>query len=333
MTNQLIKLDAPELSVIEGSKAEQIRATFAPMADMLSKFEEAFNSVVESAKQEIDKPLTKRAKELRIRIAKVRIETEKVRKAQKEEYLRAGKAIDGVSNVLKWAVSDKEAKLQEIEKHFEIQEQKRLEALQEERARELSKYVEDSHERKLSDMDEEVWAAYLNTKKQEHQDRIKAEQEAEKERIRKEEEARKEQERIRKENELLKKQIEERQKKEAEERAKREAIEAKERAEREAREKAEREAYEAKIRQEKEEKARITAQLKAKEEAERKAKEEAEAKEQAELAKGDDDKIKDLLEDLRAIYTKYVFKAKKNADKFETVKSKLQEAATIFKGE
>jgi len=178
----LVKLDAPELQVIEKSKAEAIRATFEPMVSMLQEFEDAYNSIITTSKKEITEELTNAARRLRLDIGKVRIEAEKLRKEQKEEYLRAGKAIDAVNNILKWAVTDKENRLKKIEDYFEIQEQLRLEKLQADRAEKLSKYVEDAGERNLASMDEDVWKAYFSTKKQEYEDRIAAEKKAEEER-------------------------------------------------------------------------------------------------------------------------------------------------------
>lgn len=183
MKNEIMKLDTPELQVIEKSKAEKIKATFEPMAKMLLEFEKAFKEVTLEAEKEITKDVTIKAKRLRIDIGKVRTNTEKVRIAEKEEYLRAGKAIDGVSNILKWAVIDKENELKEIENHFEIQEQKRLEKLQTERVGKLLKYVEDAEDRNLSGMDKDVWQAYFTTKKKEYDDRIVAEKQAEIDRI------------------------------------------------------------------------------------------------------------------------------------------------------
>lgn len=315
----LIKIDAPELGAIEKSKAETIRKTFEPMVRMLSNFEENYNIVLAESKKEITEELTGKAKRLRIDIGKVRIETEKLRKEQKEEYLRAGKAIDGVSNILKWAVTDKENKLKEIEDHFEIQERKRLEELQKSRAEKLSKYVEDAFERNLSDMDEDVWNAYFQTKKKEYGDRIEAEKKAEKERVAREKAEAEERERIRKENERLRKEADEREraaKIEAEKRAKEEA-------KRKEKEIAERKEYEAKLQKEREERERIEreerqkrekleAELKAKAEAEKKAKEEEETRIQSELNKGDADKVKDLINDLETLKNKYSFKSKKN---------------------
>jgi len=261
MKKEIVKFNAPELQSIEASRADQIRATFEPMAEMLSEFEDAFNKVVAESETEVTEEVTARAKRLRIDIGKVRIATEKIRKDQKDEYLRAGKAIDGVSNILKWAITDKEDKLKEIEQHFVIKERERLERLQVERAELLSKYVEDAGDRNLCDMEEDVWDAYYKTKKQDHIDRIAAEKKAEKERIR-----------IRKENAELKKQAEEREAKAKAEAAKR----AKEEAERLAEEAAEREVLETKARKERE---ALEIKLKQQEEAaetERKAREAAE---------------------------------------------------------
>ena len=183
MKNEVIKFDAPELQGVEASKADQIKATFQPMAEMLKGFEVDFKEVIAAANKEVTAEVTVKAKELRIKISKVRIEADKIRKAQKEEYLRAGKAIDGVNNILKWAVMEKEDRLKKVENYFIEHEQKRLDQLQAERVEELSKYVDDAEERSLSNMDSEVWAAFLGAKKKEHEDRIAAEKKAEAERL------------------------------------------------------------------------------------------------------------------------------------------------------
>ena len=364
MTKEIAILDAPELQSIEKSKAEQIKKTFEPMVQMLKEFEEAYNSVITEANEEITKEVTNKAKRLRIDIGKVRIETEKIRKDQKEEYLRAGKAIDGVSNILKWAVTDKENKLKEIENFFEIQEQKRLEALQLERAEKLSKYIEDAHERNLSIMEEDVWNVYFQSKKKEYEDRLEAEKQAELDRIEKERldnleqkrkleiapylqflneskdfrnlsekdytkilkdckqakiEYDKEQEKIRLENERLKKEAEAKEKQRLVEEKTRKEKEEVERKIREEKERKERETYEAKLKAEREEKERIEKELKAKQEDELKAKQEEEARLQAELNKGDADKVKDLLSDLESLKTKYSFKSAKNQKMYKDV--------------
>ncbi|KKK84878.1 hypothetical protein LCGC14_2778880, partial [marine sediment metagenome] len=85
MSKALVKFDAPELKVIESSKAEQIKAVFVPMAEMLAEFEERFEGVVAESQKGITKDVCGRAKVLRIAISKVRIAAEKARKEHKEE--------------------------------------------------------------------------------------------------------------------------------------------------------------------------------------------------------------------------------------------------------
>ena len=100
MTTSL-ELAAPELEVIEPSKALAIKETFSPMVEMLEGFELKYNNLINDSEIEITKDVSKQAKRIRLDIAKIRIHADKVRKENKEEYLRATKAIDGVFNILK----------------------------------------------------------------------------------------------------------------------------------------------------------------------------------------------------------------------------------------
>ena len=274
--SNIVTIDITEFK-IEPSKATQIKATFEPMVQMLETFEQKYNEVLESASNGITPQVSASAKRLRLDIAKVRIDAEKARKEMKDEYLRAGQAIDGANNILKWAVTDRENKLKEIEEHAERMEAERIAKLQAERVEMLSPFVPDAEARNLSGMDEDVWNAYLNTKKQEHQDRIDAEKKAEQERIAREQSEAEERERQRAENERLKAEAEAREKE-------LQAVQAKLKAEAEAREK-ELQAVQAKLKAEAEERERIQAEADRKErdrlaqiEAEAKAKSEAEHK-------------------------------------------------------
>lgn len=227
MNNKIILLDAPELKSIEQSKAEQIKAIFAPMTEMLASFEVAYSNVCEEAATGITEFVMAKAKRLRLDIAKIRIAAEKARKEQKEEYLRAGKAIDGVNNILKWAVEEKELKLKEIEDYFENLERQRKAELQTKRVEILSEYVQDASDRDLSSMDDDVWTAYLAAKKKEHEDRIAAEKQAQIDREAKEKTEAEERERIKAENERLRKEAAELAAKAEKERREREEAEAK----------------------------------------------------------------------------------------------------------
>lgn len=305
---QVVKFEAPELNAIEPSKAQQIKATFEPMAEMLSQFEEAYNEITQEAQLGITSEVTAKAKRLRLDIGKVRIETGK-RKDKAKEYLKLeDKAIMGVHNILVYAVKEKEDKLKEIETYFETQERLRLEALQAERAERLSKYVEDANERDLAKFADDEFEALFQMKKREHEEHLEAMRLAEEERIAKEKAEAEERERMRLENERLRKEAEER---EAQAQAERLAREEKERKEREA--------YEAKLRAEREEKERIQRELEQRAEAERLAKEQEEARIQAELSKGDSDKVSDLISDLQSLKTKYTFESDSNKKMYADV--------------
>ena len=70
----LLKIDAPELKGLEQSKAEKIKKTFEPMAEMLTSFEKSYNDLINEAEKEITEQITVKAKRLRLDIGKVRIE-------------------------------------------------------------------------------------------------------------------------------------------------------------------------------------------------------------------------------------------------------------------
>ena len=256
-----------ELSGLDESKAKQIEAVFAPMVEMLKGFEAAYDEI---AALEISPDKCKKAKRLRLDIAQVRIQADQVRKVQKEEYLRAGNAIQGVYNILKFAVADKEEKLKGMETHYERIEAEKKIRLSSERQAELSKYDIDGEFIDLGSMSDSVWTNYLAGVKANYEAIIAAEKKAEEERIEAERKEAEEREKMRLENERLKKEAVKAaklkaatEKKAAEER---EIQEAKIRKEREAREKVERELAEKKAA---EERAFLEAEQKASEEATR----------------------------------------------------------------
>jgi len=189
-SKEIVILDGkkvPELQAVGESKALRIKKAFEPMTKMLGGFEDAFNEVISEAESgEITPELMAKAKRLRLDIGKIRIKTGKLKDKEKQEARRESKAIQGVHNILVWAVKDKEDKLKEIEKHYERIEEQRIEQLQSERVEALSPYVEDAEERRLGDMDTDVWEAYFNGKKQQYLDRVEAERIAEEERKEKE---------------------------------------------------------------------------------------------------------------------------------------------------
>lgn len=317
----LILFSAPELDKIEPSRAEAIRKTFEPMVVMLGEFEEAYNSVMAQAAEGITGQVMTEAKAVRLAIAKVRIENEALRKEQKEEYLRGGKAIDAASNILKWAVVEKEKKLKAIEDHFAIEAQKRLEELEEKRTKELAPFVGVVTE-ELGGMSEDVWQAYLSKKKKDYNDLKEAEAKAEADRVKKEKADAAEREKLRKQNEKL---LKEKKERDAKTKAEREKLLAKERAtQAKLREKHKAEADKRKAAEAKKKEAE--AELKAAQKKERERLEEIERQKEIDLRKGDAAKVKDLVADLVMVGDKYTFKSKKNRRMYKRVRTILQSA-------
>lgn len=299
---------------IEPSRAAQIKQVFEPMVKTLEEFEVRYNEVVKMSEAEISKETCNAARRLRLDIAKVRINTEKARKIEKEEYLRAGKAIDGVANILKFAVVEKEEKLEKIEKHFEIEEQKRKEKLAEKRTAELAEF-ECFNVPCLGEMADEVYNNFITGARSNYLAKKEAEKKAEDERITKEKAEAEEREKIRLENERLKKEAKEREAKIAEEKRlaeiekqKQEEALRQERAKAEAERKAleekariEREKAEAEARKLKAEQAKLYAEMQAKADAERVEKEKKIAAEKKAKRAPDKEKLKALSEKIKGI--------------------------------
>lgn len=275
--NDLV-LNASQYGVSQ-SRAKQIEEIFIPMIDMIKEFEKGYDKIIEDKEQKgITVELTQAAKAVRLKIAKVRIETEKIRKREKEEYLRGGKAIDGVANILKFAVTEKEKKLKDIETHFERIEQERLAGIQAQREQELLAFgVEVNID--IASMPDEVWLKYKDGYKLAYEEKKKEEERIEAARIKAEKEAEEEHKRIAEENERLKREAAEREQREKKEREKtekeRQKLEEKLRKERE--QQAKKEAAE-KEQKRKEEEERDRVLQKEREEKERLAKELAEKK-------------------------------------------------------
>ncbi|MDA3957338.1 hypothetical protein [Oceanispirochaeta sp.] len=283
-----------ELKDLTPEKSAQIKAVFFPMVKMLERFEEKYNQVVAMDPGE---ETSKIAKRLRLDIGKIRTEADKARKKEKDKYLRAGNAIQGVYNVLKDAVTDKEEKLKEIETHYERIEAERIRVLQEERQEILYQYNPDHPFIDLGSMPSEVWNNFILGTKAAYDAKLEAERKAEADRLAAIEAERIENERIRLENEQLRKEAEER-----------EALRAKEEAARIKKEKAtqekidaENKAHDEALRKEREarEKLEAEASFKRAEEDERlraeearKAKEESDQRESARKAANAPDKEK-----------------------------------------
>ena len=251
---------------LESSQVSNIDEAFAPKTKERELLSKVYGQIIE---KDITPEVASEARDLRLKAVKIKSGIASVHKTQKQFALAFGRYCDAWKNKETEPVQQMIDSLLEIEKFEEIREQKRIDELQAKRVTELLPYLDDAASKNLYLMEEDVWQAYLETKKKECEARLAAERKARAEEIERELELEKERERLAAENAKL---------------------QAEARAAEQARKKAE-------------------AIVKAKEDSERKAQEELERKRQAELSKGDADKLIDLMRDLDALKGKYTFES------------------------
>jgi len=324
MQKQLVVIDPKEFG-LEESKAHEIASQFKPMLDKMIELEKEFNEIVALPIE--DKATSAKAKELRLKYVKVRTGTAEIHKKQKAFYLAGGKFVDGWKNAQLFASQGIEEKLESIEKHFENMEIQRVNNLRDERIKLLEPYnVENLSSLGLGIMSEQVWLNFLQGTKANHEAKIEAEKKAEELRIEMERVAEEKRQEMIAENKRLREEAEAKEKELAKER---EANEAKLKEEQEKarieREEAEKEAKRIRAEQdvilekERQERIRIEKELEEKKAEQERLAKEAEEKAEAELSKGDSEKIKDLLADLKHLKEKYVFKSAKSNKMYSEV--------------
>lgn len=179
---EIKKIEAKEFG-LEQKQVTDVDLAFAAKQEEIKIINDVYAEII---KKDINKEVANEARKLRLRAVEVKTGIAKIHKSQKAFALAFGRYCDAWKNKETEPIQQIIDNLVQIEKFEEIQEKKRLEKLQNERAEMLSPYAEDAHDRTLSGMDEDVWQAYFALKKKEHEDRIEAEKKAEQERIEKE---------------------------------------------------------------------------------------------------------------------------------------------------
>lgn len=192
---------------MQRTDAENLEAVFLPMIETLKSFDVEYNALAEEAGCEITETICKKAKVLRLKIAKVRIATEKARLNKKEHITRAGKAVDGFANIVKNEVIEKEQTLAKVEKHYENLELERIAELEQSRLAELDQY-EIPAPTNIGNMDQATYDIYISGVKSQHEAKLLAEEKAEAARIENERAETERRDRIQKENARLKKEAE-----------------------------------------------------------------------------------------------------------------------------
>ena len=152
MTQEMIKSEDYGL---EKSKANELTAGLKIVKAERKLLVEEFETVSKLELTEENIPIFKK---LRLAIVQNRTQgINKWHKTNKEFFLTGGKFVDAIKRKEILINEQMEEKLMDAEKHFENLEIKRLKDLQESREEEITRYLEDAHERDLSGMQDDVW--------------------------------------------------------------------------------------------------------------------------------------------------------------------------------
>lgn len=132
-TNLMQQLDVQTKELAQ-EQIQILGEAFIPVLDTWDKLQENYTDIIsKSCTTDVTPALSKAAKAVRLKMAKVRTTTEKIRKQQKAESLRTITAIDGLARFIKNQLQPLEEKLKEVENYEEIQEQQKVATLQTER--------------------------------------------------------------------------------------------------------------------------------------------------------------------------------------------------------
>lgn len=282
-------------SGLEKTQGDVILANFTSFVKEFNELEAKAKGIVIKDPSQVEDMAT--AREVRLALKTIRVNTENTRKTLKDKSLREGKAIDGIANIVKALIVPVEEYLESQEKYVENIEKERKAKIEAERTLEMSKYTEDLLLYNYKDLNDEAFANLISVLKKAFDDKQEIIRKAELQRVEDEKKEKAEQERIRVENEKLKKENAEkdkiREKEKEEENKKLEAEKAKLKKEIEERERLEKKIKDEEARKVQDKKDKELADLKQKQE-------EAEKVRQASLAP-EKDKLFDWSEKIKTI--------------------------------
>jgi len=176
-----MKNEEVEVTGLELTQQNEIKDGLKSILNERDVLIDAYNDVI---KLEITSENLETFKELRLKIVKNRTQgIEKWHKVNKEYFLNGGRFVDSIKNKEIAENQRMEANLLSNEKHFENIEKERLEKLQEDRMLLVSPFLESIENVVLNTMEEDVFSAYLSTKKQQFQIKLDIEAKIETDRL------------------------------------------------------------------------------------------------------------------------------------------------------
>lgn len=166
---------------IEPSKAEVLLSKFSTYYNAARVIAAGANDIV--VKDENDKDGMATARQARLGLKEIRVNTEKTRRELKENSLRESRAIDGIANVIKALIEPVEEALEKKEKYAEELAKAKLDKVEAERREKMLQYVDDVSFYNLREMSDEGFEKLLASSKAAHDAQVAAEAKAEAERV------------------------------------------------------------------------------------------------------------------------------------------------------
>ena len=120
---------------LDKKRGDEIAIVFTPVVVEKNMLTFQYTKLIE---QEISKAVVVEAHDLRMKMVKVRTNTAKIHKAEKDFYLCGGRFVDAWKNKTTVSIEQMESRLLEIENYYENIEKKRIEDLKEQRVAQLS---------------------------------------------------------------------------------------------------------------------------------------------------------------------------------------------------
>lgn len=184
LTDQQPKDLAVVLEQFPIDNGEQIHKAFAPFFKDAKLLEaEALALVVTSADQYEE---MNRARDMRKALQRIRLDAEEAKKTLKADVLLRGRAIDGMFNIIQFAIKPLEKHLENQEKFAELLAEKEKSEIKAKREAELTQYGVDVTFIHVEDMPADVYENFLSKAKKEFDDKVEAEKKAESDRLEKE---------------------------------------------------------------------------------------------------------------------------------------------------
>ena len=201
MENAVTIIDPKEFGLKE-ENANKMVSGLNPIIEERSALEQIYAIVI---KKELTPELLKEARDLRLKIRDNRTKGIEVwHKTTKDYFLKGGQFVDAIKRKENVVNELMEAKLSEIEKHFENIEAERIKALHTERAEKLRPFGYEIGATNFGLMDDNMFNAILVGAEKTHKDKLELEAKIEADRIEKEHLEAEEREKQRIENERLK---------------------------------------------------------------------------------------------------------------------------------